>query len=69
MSITRLFCTGVVIAAVIYDVIALQLGGVDVSISRWFSSFSSYPVITFGCGYLAGHWFGWMTPEKQAGDK
>lgn len=67
MSTTRLICTSLVIAATVYDVIALQIGGVDASISRWFSSFSSYPMPVFGCGYLCGHFFGWITPGKLAG--
>lgn len=69
MSRTRLICTSVMIAAVVYDVLAIELGGVDASISHWFASFGSYPVVVFGCGYLCGHFFGLMSPVKPAGEK
>ena len=61
---TRLLCTIVVITAAIYDLVAVQIGGVDISISRWFQTvgFTS-PFLIFVLGYLAGHFFGFM-PHK-----
>lgn len=62
MSRTRLLITTVIVILGIYDGIAVMFGGVDVSISRLFSSVSSYPGPVFVLGYIAGHVFGWMTP-------
>ncbi len=68
MSRTRIICTSLVIAATVYDVIAIQAGGVDASISRWFAGLTQYPVPCFGMGFLSGHFiFGTMykpTPSK-----
>jgi len=58
------------IGAVVYDVLAIQCGGTQASISYWFASFSDYPVPVFGCGFLAGHFFGKLTvPVTPAGMK
>lgn len=62
---TAFVCTVLVLAVAIYDVVAIQLGGIDASVSVWFNSFARYPAVVFGCGYLAGHWFGMMTPKEK----
>lgn len=70
MSTTRLICTTVMIAACVYDVIALQFWGVDGSISHWFAALNDYPVPVFTCGFLSGHFIaGRMKPVKPAGDR
>lgn len=61
MTMTRLLCTIIVITAAIYDLVAVQIGGVDISISRWFQTVGfAAPFQIFVLGYLAGHFFGFM---------
>lgn len=67
MSLTRLVVTTLVIVLGIYDLVMVVTGGVDASVSRYFSGLSTYPGIVFVIGYICGHFFGWMTPTLPAG--
>ena len=61
MTYTRLFCTIGLIVASLYDLVVVSIGGVDISISRWFQTMGfSAPFQIFVLGYLAGHFWGFM---------
>lgn len=66
---TKLLCVAAVIAATLYDIIALCFFGVDGSISHWLAAFSAYPVPVFGVGFLCGHFFGNMYPIMPIGQR
>ena len=63
MTTTAFVCTCLVIGITIYDVIAVQIGGIDASVSRWMGSWSRIPGVMLGVGFLAGHFWGAMTPK------
>ena len=67
MSLTRLVITATIIMLGIYDLVMVATGGVEASISRYLSSFGSYPFVVFTFGYIMGHVFGWMTPTLPMG--
>lgn len=61
MSLTRLLMTIAVIVASIYDLIVVTIGGVDMSLSRWFQTIGyASPFQLIVLGYLLGHFFGYM---------
>ncbi len=61
MSPTNLFITILVIIAAIYDLIAYLYGGEGATISRAMQSIGfDAPFLTFSCGFLMGHFFGYL---------
>lgn len=66
MKTSALVCTIFMIVLGIYDAIMVTFWGVDSSISRFVqnTSFDS-PFFSFGCGFLAGHFFGYMKPTDK----
>lgn len=63
MQMTPFVITVLVIALVVYDLIVVTFFGVSRSVSRfinvvWLKS----PVVCFGCGFLCGHFTGYMNP-------
>ena len=66
MKTTAYIMTALVIFATVYDIIVIQFGGIDYSISRWVQNMGfDSPMISFGCGFLAGHFFGYMKPKNK----
>ena len=57
MKTTRILIVALFITLGIYDVIALEVGGLDATISHFFTSLSPYPLPVFTCGMLFGHFF------------
>ena len=66
MSLTAKIVTFTVIALGMYDLLAVTVGGIPLSISRFMqdSSFED-PFISFAVGYTCGHIFGYMPPKDK----
>lgn len=66
MKVTALFCTIIMIIVGIYDAIAVSVGGIDASVSRFLqnTAFDS-PAFVFMMGFVAGHVFGYMKPTTK----
>jgi hypothetical protein len=66
MTTTNLLITIIVIILVIYDLIIFVFHGESSTISRamQFIGFEN-PMITFGCGFLCGHFFGYMPYSRK----
>lgn len=64
MSKTSLIVTGTIIALGIYDLYAVNFGGIDSSISRFLqnSAFDA-PLVAFTFGFICGHCFGYFKPH------
>ena len=57
-SVTKYVTAGVIVALLIYDVVAIQLGGTESSVSQIIIEWSySVPAFTFGIGFIMGHLF------------
>lgn len=63
MTTTALVCTIAIICLGIYDLIMVETGGVNRSISRWLQWCRKWPFIVFVFGYIAGHVFGFMNQD------
>lgn len=63
MTDTAMFCVVSMIVIAIYDGIAVSIGGVPDSISKFMqrTAFKA-PLFVFAFGFLAGHMFGYMEP-------
>lgn len=65
MTKTAFICTVLVIVLAIYDLLAVQLWGIDYSVSRWFQNTGfDGPYLIFTLGYLSGHFWGYMPPKR-----
>lgn len=65
MTTTALFCCTIMIVIAIYDAIAVSIGGIDASVSGWLQTTAMQsPAFSFGFGFLAGHFFGYMKPKQ-----
>jgi hypothetical protein len=63
MNWTPFFITFIVITITIYDLIVVVFFGTQRSVSRFVSVvFYRAPAVTFGCGFLCGHFCGQMLP-------
>ena len=66
MSLTAKIVTFSVIALGMYDLFAVTVGGIPVSVSRFMQdSALEAPVIAFAVGFTCGHIFGYMPPKKK----
>lgn len=66
MTRTALVVTTLVITLGLYDLYAVAVGGVELSISRFMqnSAFEA-PFVPFTIGFICGHIFGYMPPKKE----
>jgi vacuolar-type H+-ATPase subunit I/STV1 len=63
---TRWFVFGSLLAAGLYDVWAITVGGETNTISQFMTDLSVSPLVTFLAGLLTCHFFGWtMVPSKN----
>ena len=69
MSLTAKIVTFSVIALGMYDLLAVTVGGIPLSVSRFMqdSSFEA-PFISFAVGFTCGHIFGYMPPKERKSD-
>jgi|TARA_Y100000004_G_C8885692_1_gene399620 hypothetical protein len=66
MSLTAKLVTGSIIALGIYDLLAVTVGGMPLTISRFMQdSALEAPFISFSVGFTCGHIFGYMPPKKE----
>jgi len=66
MSLTAKIVTFSIIALGMYDLLAVSIGGVPLSISRFMQeSALEAPFIAFSVGFTCGHIFGYMPPKKK----
>ena len=66
MSLTAKLGTGSIIALGIYDLLAVTVGGMPLTISRFMQdSALEAPFIAFSVGFTCGHIFGYMPPKKE----
>lgn len=66
MKRTAKIVTTAVIALGIYDLYVVSTGGITSSISRFMqNSGIDAPVIVFAVGFICGHIFGYMPPERD----
>ena len=66
MSLTAKIVTFSIIALGMYDLLAVSIGGVPLSISRFMQgSALEAPFIAFAVGFTCGHIFGYMPPKKK----
>lgn len=66
MSWTPFLITVLVIGLTIYDLIMVVFFGTKRSISRFVNvTFFKAPVVAFGCGFLCGHFCGYMEPPTE----
>lgn len=64
MTKTSMIVTGTIITLGIYDLYAVNFGGVDTSISRFLqNSALDAPLIAFCFGFICGHIFGYLKPK------
>lgn len=67
MTITGFIITVLVVVVAVYDLLAVMIGGVKCSVSKFIQiSWLRSPVLCFCCGFLCGHWIAPMnyTPEE-----
>ena len=66
-STTALVVFALLLAAGLYDLYAVVLGGVDASISQFITdTVGNYPFLMFVCGMLVDHFFGFtMIPQAK----
>lgn len=63
---TAIFIVSVIVAIALYDVIAIQGGGTEASISHMLITWSyQYPAMTFLMGFTMGHLFWRMRDTKE----
>ena len=63
---TRWFVFGSLLAAGLYDIYAIAVGGETNTISQFMTDLSVSPLVTFLAGLLTCHFFGWtMVPSKD----
>ena len=65
MNTTRFVMTATMIGLALYDIVAIQFGGIDASVSQWFAGAGRYPLLLLVIGYLLGHFWGWMQPPPE----
>lgn len=66
MTRTAIVITACVITLGIYDLYAVFSGGVTSSISRHMQNAGlDAPFVTFTCGFICGHIFGYMKPISR----
>tara|TARA_R100001163_G_C4936028_1_gene109862 strand:- start:312 stop:515 length:204 start_codon:yes stop_codon:yes gene_type:complete len=66
MSLTAKIVTFSVIALGMYDLLAVTVGGIPLSISRFMQdSALEAPFIAFSVGFTCGHIFGYMPPKEK----
>tara|TARA_B100000287_G_scaffold428171_1_gene479103 strand:- start:1519 stop:1734 length:216 start_codon:yes stop_codon:yes gene_type:complete len=69
MSLTAKLITGTIIFLGIYDLLAVTVGGMPLSISRFMqNSALEAPFIAFSVGFTCGHIFGYMPPKEKRKD-
>ena len=66
-STTALVVFSLLLAAGLYDLWAVVIGGVDLSISQFVTdTVGNYPFLMFICGMLVDHFFGFtMIPKAK----
>jgi hypothetical protein len=66
-STTALVVFSLLLAAGLYDLWAVVIGGVDASISQFVTdTVGNYPFLMFVCGMLVDHFFGFtMIPKAK----
>ena len=70
MTLTALVVTTGIIALGIFDFAMVSFGrGDKLSVSRFLQPMRKYPFIIFVFGYIAGHLWGFMTPDCELHDK
>ena len=70
MSLTAKLVTGSVIFLGIYDLLAVTVGGMPLTISRFMQdSALEAPFIAFSVGFTCGHIFGYMPPKERKSEK
>ena len=66
MTFTALFVTTIIITLGVVDFVLVTIGHGDrLSVSRFLQPMRRYPFIIFVFGYIAGHLWGFMTPDCQ----
>ena len=66
MTKTNLFITIIVIIIAIYDLCAFVFGGESSTVSRAMQNIGfDAPAVVFSCGFLMGHFFGYMPYKKD----
>lgn len=64
MSRTAIVITTCVIVLGIYDLLAVTVDGVGISISRYLQQVGfDAPLVVFAAGFICGHIFGYMPPK------
>lgn len=67
MTTTALVTTIIIIVLGIYDLVCVTLGNTSISVSAFLinAGFQA-PVVVFAIGFVCGHLFGYMRPERTA---
>jgi hypothetical protein len=61
MTTTAFVCVTLMVVLAIYDAIAIAIGGLDNSVSRFIKSTAlKSPIFAFAIGFICGHLFGYM---------
>ncbi len=70
MKTSALVTTVLIITLGIYDLVCVLVGGESVSVSAFLVNvgFTS-PMVVFAIGFICGHLFGYMKPEKISGEE
>ena len=65
-NITKYVTAGLIVAILIYDVVAIQIGGTEASVSQIIIEWSySVPAFTFAIGFIMGHLFWRLRDSKH----
>lgn len=66
MTRTAMITTGLIITIGIYDLIAINHGGLPLSVSKFLqNSALDAPFVSFTVGFVCGHIFGYMKPDDN----
>lgn len=67
MTTTALVTTIIIIVLGIYDLVCVTLGNTSISVSAFLinAGFQA-PAVVFAFGFVCGHLFGYMRPERPA---
>lgn len=66
MTRTAMVTTGLIIILGIYDLIAINHGGLPLSVSKFLqNSALEAPFVSFAIGFVCGHIFGYMKPDDN----
>ena len=69
-KVTGYFVMLLIVATVVYDVVAYQSGGTEATISWQVAAYVyKQPVVAFAAGFVCGHLFWQMKPKKQGLDE